>query len=98
ISRAAAESCARAAAEARAWRQKHEREILAEFVTLLAIPNVANDGPNIERNAKAIAAMLEQGGLRVRVLRLGSAPPVVVGDLPARGAARTIAFYAHYDG
>jgi acetylornithine deacetylase/succinyl-diaminopimelate desuccinylase-like protein len=98
LSSAAATRCAQAVAEARTWRQQHEREILAEFVTLLAIPNVANDGANIERNATAIAAMLERRGLKARVLRLEGAPPVVVGDLPARGAARTIAFYAHYDG
>src|SRR5690349_22197816 len=51
ISPAAAARCVAAVAEARAWRQAHEREILAEFATLLAIPNVASDSANIERNA-----------------------------------------------
>jgi hypothetical protein len=34
-----------------AWRMQHEREILQEFSDLLAIPNLASDMPNIERNA-----------------------------------------------
>ncbi len=87
-----------AAREARAWRQTHERDILREFVALLAIPNVARDRSGIERNVTALAAMLEHRGLEVRVLRLVDAPPIVVADLRARGRARTIAFYAHYDG
>ncbi len=87
-----------AAREARTWRQSHERDILHEFVALLAIPNVARDRPGIERNVTALTAMLERRGLDVRVLRLDDAPPIVVADLRARGRARTIAFYAHYDG
>jgi acetylornithine deacetylase/succinyl-diaminopimelate desuccinylase-like protein len=107
ISAAASARCAAAVAEARAWRRAHEREILAEFATLLAIPNVANDSANIERNAAVLVPMLEKRGLKVRVLRLAGAPPMVIGDLAAGGgtaagaklgAPRTLAFYAHYDG
>src|SRR5258708_31986185 len=84
---------------ARVWRQAHERVILSEFASLLALPNVASDAGNIERNVSSLEAMLERRGLRVHVLRSGSAPPIVVGDLPAHGPpARTLAFYAHYDG
>ena len=84
--------------EARAWRAQHEREILQEFSDLLAIPNLASDAPNIQRNAAAIRALLEKRGLTTQLLTLGDAPPIVVGDLAAPGAKRTIAFYAHYDG
>jgi acetylornithine deacetylase/succinyl-diaminopimelate desuccinylase-like protein len=87
------------AQEARAWRIAHEREIVREFVELLAIPNVASDAPNISRNANAVKAMLERRGVTTRLLTLDGAPPIVVGDLRAPGATqRTIAFYAHYDG
>ncbi len=82
----------------RAWRTQHEHEILAEFAELLAIPNLASDAPNIQRNADAIRAMCEKRGLATRVLTLPGAPPVVVADLTAPNAKRTIAFYAHYDG
>jgi acetylornithine deacetylase/succinyl-diaminopimelate desuccinylase-like protein len=85
-------------AQIREWRVAHEREILREFVELLALPNLADDAPNIARNAAALKAMLERRGVVVRVLTLEGAPPVVVGDLAAPGATRTIAFYAHYDG
>jgi acetylornithine deacetylase/succinyl-diaminopimelate desuccinylase-like protein len=81
-----------------AWRAQHEREILEEFSALLALPNVASDRANIERNAAAIRALLEKRGLTTHVLTLGDAPPILVGDLAAPNAKRTIAFYAHYDG
>ena len=77
---------------------QHEREILHEFSDLLAIPNLANDAPNIQRNAALIEAMLQKRGLKTQLLTLDGAPPIVVGDLTAPGAKRTIAFYAHYDG
>src|SRR5688572_26468587 len=85
------------AREARAWRMAHEREIVRELAELLAIPNVADDTPNITRNASALVAMLEQRGVKTRLLTLEGAPPIVVGDLVYGVAARTIAFYAHYD-
>ena len=84
--------------QAQAWRQEHEREILQEFSDLLAIPNVAHDARNIRRNAAVIFTMLEKRGLKTQLLSLGEAPPIVVGDLVAPNAQRTIAFYAHYDG
>jgi acetylornithine deacetylase/succinyl-diaminopimelate desuccinylase-like protein len=89
---------ATAAEQSNAWRAQHEREILQEFSELLALPNVASDRANIERNASAIRVMLEKRGLTTHVLTLGEAPPIVIGDLAAPAAKRTIAFYAHYDG
>lgn len=72
--------------------------ILKEFSDFLAIPNLASDTPNIERNAEAIVAMFAKRGIEARLLRLDGAPPLVVGNLRGRDAKRTIAFYAHYDG
>jgi acetylornithine deacetylase/succinyl-diaminopimelate desuccinylase-like protein len=89
---------ATAAQQARAWRAQHEREILQEFSDLLAIPNLASDTANIERNASAIRAMCEKRGLTTKALTLDGAPPIVVADLAAPEAKRTIAVYAHYDG
>jgi acetylornithine deacetylase/succinyl-diaminopimelate desuccinylase-like protein len=85
-------------AQTREWRVTHEREIVSELATLLTLPNLADDTANIERNAAALKAMMERRGVAVRVLTLDGAPPIVVGDLRAPGAPRTIAFYAHYDG
>src|ERR1043166_10264484 len=86
------------AKHARAWRANHEREILAEFAQLLSIPNLANDTPNIRRNAEAIRTMYEKRGLVAKLLTIEGAPPVVIADLVVPNAKRTIAFYAHYDG
>lgn len=97
-SAAAAERARAVAQDTRAWRVRHEREILSEFAALLALPNVAKDSVHIERNAAAIVAMLERRGVAVRRLRLPDAPPLVVGDVAPPRDGRTIGFYAHYDG
>lgn len=94
----AATDAASVAARTRVWRVAHEREIVAEFTRMLAIPNLASDAPNIERNATGIAAMLEARGVKTRIIRDFGAPPLIVGDLVTPGAKKTIAFYAHYDG
>ncbi len=85
-------------AEVRAWRAAHEVEIVRELAQLLAIPNLASDRVNIERNAAAIAQALARRGVATELLRVPDAPPVVFGQLPAPGARRTVIFYAHYDG
>lgn len=87
-----------AAAAAHQWRTAHEQAIVAEFADLLAIPNLASDAPNIRRNAAAVSAILEKRGVRTRLLEVPGAPPVVFGDIDTPGAARTVVFYAHYDG
>jgi acetylornithine deacetylase/succinyl-diaminopimelate desuccinylase-like protein len=86
------------AKQTRTWRAQHEREILAEFADLLVIPNIAGDQPNIERNVKAIRAMLEKRGVATQLLTIDGASPIVVGDIRVPESHRTIAFYAHYDG
>jgi len=93
-----ASDTAQVARDAGRWRAQHEREIVAEFTELLALPNLASDAPNIARNAAAIQALLEKRGVSAHLLTLEGAPPIVVGDLVAPKAKRTIAFYAHYDG
>ncbi len=80
------------------WRVAHQAEIVRELETFLAIPNVAADTPNIERNAAALLKMLARRGVKAQLLRVEGAPPAVFGTLDAPGAARTITFYAHYDG
>ena len=87
-----------AAQAARAWRETHERAILGEFMGLLALPNVATDTAGIRRNAAAVAAQFEKRGVPTRLLEVPGAPPAVYGEILTPGAARTIVFYAHYDG
>jgi len=82
-------------------RQVHKRALLTEFLELLRIPNVASDTPNIRRNAQAIAAMMQRRGLAPQILtdpNAPEAPPLVYGEWKTAGAAKTLMFYAHYDG
>jgi acetylornithine deacetylase/succinyl-diaminopimelate desuccinylase-like protein len=81
-----------------AYRESHEKQIIQEFRQLLALPNLASDTPNIQRNARAIADLLQTHGVKASLLGLEGAPPVVLGDLTTPGAKSTITFYAHYDG
>ena len=87
-----------AAQAARKWRQAHERPIISELMTLLAIPNVSSDKPNIQRNAESIAKMLQARGLTPKLVSTGGGNPVVVAEIRTPGATRTIGLYAHYDG
>jgi len=86
---------AKAAAE---WRKQHEAVILQEFTTLLAIPNVAADKANLQRNAEALVTMLTARHVAAQLLTIPDAPPLVFGEIKTAGAKRTIVFYAHYDG
>jgi len=83
---------------ARSFRSAHEVEILRGFAELLAIPNVAGDTANLLRNADLIVDELEARGARMEVWRHPGASPLIYGELPAPGAARTLGIYVHYDG
>ena len=87
-----------AAQAARQWREQHERSIVDEFIRLLAIPDIARDRENIQRNAEAIAGALEKRGVAAKLVSVPGANPVVFGEIRTAGATRTIVFYAHYDG
>jgi acetylornithine deacetylase/succinyl-diaminopimelate desuccinylase-like protein len=80
------------------WRAAHEQQILQEFTALLAIPNVASDKANIQRNADALVAALEKRHVAAKLLTAAGSNPVVYGEIKTPGAKRTIVLYAHYDG
>jgi acetylornithine deacetylase/succinyl-diaminopimelate desuccinylase-like protein len=83
---------------AREWRQQHERAIVDEFFALLAIPNIARDRENIQRNAETIERMLDKRGVVSQLLSVPGSNPVVFGEIRTPGATRTLVFYAQYDG
>ena len=74
---------------ARQWRQQHERAIMDEFVSLLAIPNIAADRVNIQRNAETIAAMMQKRGIAAKLVSVPGGNPVVFGEIKTPGAMRT---------
>src|SRR5215471_2945262 len=83
---------------AHTWRVAHENAVLSEFMTLLALPNLARDQQGIRKNAAAVSAILEKRGVKTQYLEVPGAPPVVYGEIPVANATRTVIFYAHYDG
>jgi acetylornithine deacetylase/succinyl-diaminopimelate desuccinylase-like protein len=89
---------AQVAQEVRAYRVENEDRIVRELCEFLAIPNVASDTPNIQKNAAHLVELLEARGIETHLLSVVGRGPVVFGKLVAPEATRTVIFYAHYDG
>src|SRR5262249_57672755 len=71
---------------------------MRELREFLAIPNVASDTANIQKNAARLVEMLEARGVETHLLSIAGRGPVVFGKLTSPAAKRTVIFYAHYDG
>src|ERR1700743_1708923 len=84
--------------QVREYRVQHEGAIVREMAEFLAIPNVASDEANIQRNAARLVEMLKVRGVETELLPIAGRGPVVFGKLMTPGARRTVIFYAHYDG
>jgi acetylornithine deacetylase/succinyl-diaminopimelate desuccinylase-like protein len=82
----------------RAYRMENENRIVRELSEFLAIPNIASDTPNIQKNAAHLVEMLEARGIETHLLPITGRGPVVFGKLISPEAKRTVVFYAHYDG
>ncbi|HET8921592.1 MAG TPA: M20/M25/M40 family metallo-hydrolase [Candidatus Acidoferrum sp.] len=89
---------AQVAQEVRDYRMDNEDRIMRELNEFLAIPNVASDTPNIQKNAARLVEMLEARGIETHLLPIAGRGPVVFGKLISAEAKRTVIFYAHYDG
>jgi len=91
-------SPAQVAEEVRDYRMDNEDRIVRELNEFLAIPNIASDTPNIQKNAAHLVEMLEARGIETHLLPISGRGPVVFGKLISPEAKRTVIFYAHYDG
>jgi acetylornithine deacetylase/succinyl-diaminopimelate desuccinylase-like protein len=70
-----------------------------EFLDLLAIPNVADQPADIQRNATFIEQAFGKRGFKVRRLENPANRPAVLAELVTAGPqARTVLLYAHFDG
>ena len=79
------------------WRSAHERAIVEELTTLVAIPNVAGNDADMRRNADHLAGLFKRRGFSVETIG-GPGSPVVFASLDVPKAAGTLTFYIHYDG
>ena len=79
------------------WTTANQRAIVTEFLDLLAIPNVAADRPNIEKNAALLKTMLEKRGFRAELLATDG-NPLVWGERKTPGATKTVLIYCQFDG
>ena len=89
-------------ARADAWNDRVTEASQAnfpEFLDLLAIPNVADDASNIQRNAAFLERALRKRGFATQLLDNPAERPEVFARLssPVAGA-KTILFYIHFDG
>jgi acetylornithine deacetylase/succinyl-diaminopimelate desuccinylase-like protein len=81
----------------REWRAKNERQILAELMQLIAVPNLAANRADIAKNADLLTAMFEKRGFVVsRWETKGS--PIVFARRDVANARGSLLFYMHYDG
>jgi len=71
---------------------------LHDFVTLLQIPNVTGQLPDLRVNATEIARRFEDRGAKMEVVELEGSSPVVLGELRCERPTATIGVYVHYDG
>ena len=96
---AGAAQAASPAPQVRAWRQANEKVIVADFVKLLSLPNVATSVADVEKNAGYLQELLKARGFTTQLLTAEpGTPPSVFGELKTPGAKRTVVFYAHFDG
>jgi acetylornithine deacetylase/succinyl-diaminopimelate desuccinylase-like protein len=89
---------AQVAQAVREYRMENEDRIVRELSEFLAIPNIASDTPNIQKNAAHLVEMLEARGIETHLLPITGRGPVVFGKLISPEAKHTVIFYAHYDG
>ncbi len=80
-----------------AYVHNNQKEIVAELLDVLAIPNDAADQENIRRKAERLRVVLEHRGLQSELLET-EGNPLVYGELKVPEATRTLLLYCHYDG
>ena len=81
------------------YRLAHEADIVGQIDSLTRLKSIAADPAGLSATAHALEAALKARGFNVSLLSTGAnSPPAVFGSLMTPNAARTVLFYAHYDG
>jgi acetylornithine deacetylase/succinyl-diaminopimelate desuccinylase-like protein len=85
----------------RSYREQHENDWIAQYLSFLSIPNIASVPADIQLNAARIMELMKERSIQnIQLLypTTKNAPPAVYGEVTVPGATQTIIFYAHYDG
>ncbi|MEK7485887.1 MAG: dipeptidase, partial [Planctomycetota bacterium] len=81
--------------------EKHFNEYLDDLKELVRIPSISFEGfppEEVDRSAKAVAALLKRSGLEnVEEIRLPGVHPYVYADWLHATNAPTVLLYAHHD-
>jgi acetylornithine deacetylase/succinyl-diaminopimelate desuccinylase-like protein len=86
-------------AQVQTYRAVHEADIVRQLDELTRLKSVAADPAGLKATADRLQELLRQRGFEASQLGLGGGGPAAVfGSLKAKGAHRTVIFYAHYDG
>jgi acetylornithine deacetylase/succinyl-diaminopimelate desuccinylase-like protein len=88
-------------AHARAWDDEAAAAVqknLGAYLDLLAIPNVADEPADIQRNAAFVQREFERRGFEAQLLDNPAKRPLVLAKLRGAAGAKTILFYIHFDG
>ena len=85
-------------AASHAFRTSHADALVADYMALLAIPNVTGDVAALEANADELVRRFTAVGGTMRTVALPGKAPVVVGRLPAASGSPVLGVYVHYDG
>jgi acetylornithine deacetylase/succinyl-diaminopimelate desuccinylase-like protein len=74
----------------------HRDEFVGRLQDLCRQPAIAAQGIGLEATAARVAALMEQAGIRARVIPVEGGAPVVYGEVKGT-SSRILMFYNHYD-
>jgi acetylornithine deacetylase/succinyl-diaminopimelate desuccinylase-like protein len=70
-----------------------------EYLELLSLPNIPANANDMQRNAAFLERSFQKRGFKTQLLDNPAGRPLVFAEFPeARSGARTVLFYAHFDG
>ncbi len=86
-------------ASVRSWREANERKLVSDYSAFVAMPSIASNLADVDRNADFLEAQLKSRGFTTSQLRARPGTPAsVFAERRTPGAKRTLLLYAHYDG
>lgn len=86
-------------ASVRSWRQTNERKLISDYSAFVAMPSIASNLADVDRNADFLETQLKSRGFTTSQLRARPGTPAsVFAERRTPGAKRTLLLYAHYDG